>query len=75
MMDRREILKRLERGQISAEEAERLLAELDGNGFRKEKEEFEEKLNLFLADFGNLLKSAVRFLEERIEEAFPSEKE
>mgnify|MGYP006960903379 CR=1 FL=1 len=74
-MDRIRILKKLEAGEISAEEADRLLKELGSqNGFRKQKEEFEEKLNAFVADLGNFLKTAVRFVEARIEEVFPGEK-
>lgn len=77
MEEKLRILRMLEAQEINAEEANRLLAELEDKkkaGFQKQKEEFEEKVTGFVADLGNFLKNAVNFVEEKIEEIFPENK-
>lgn len=77
MEEKLRILRMLEAQEINAEEANRLLAELEDKkkaGFQKQKEEFEEKVTGFVADLGNFLKNAVKFVEEKIEEIFPENK-
>lgn len=77
MEEKLRILRMLEAQEINAEEANRLLAELEDKkkaGFQKQKEEFEEKVTGFVANLGNFLKNAVKFVEEKIEEIFPENK-
>jgi polyhydroxyalkanoate synthesis regulator phasin len=76
MEERMRILRMLEAGEITVEEANKLLDELNvkNTGFQKQKEEFEEKVNDFVSDLGRFLKNTVKFVEEKIEEIFPNKK-
>lgn len=76
MEERMRILRMLEAGEITVEEANKLLDELNAKntGFQKQKEEFEEKVNDFVSDLGRFLKNTVKFVEEKIEEIFPNKK-